>query len=104
MGGRKLVTIGSASVGILNVGGRLFAVRNICPHRGAPVCLGDVRGTMVASAPQEYRYDETRPVLRCPWHGYEFDLDDGTALYDPEDLRIITYPVAAEDGEIVIYV
>jgi nitrite reductase/ring-hydroxylating ferredoxin subunit len=103
VGGRKLVTVGTASVGVLNVGGRLFAVRNSCPHRGAPICLGHTRGTMMVSAPQQYVYDETRPVLRCPWHGYEFALEDGTALYDPDDLRVLTYPVAIEGGDIVVY-
>ena len=65
---------------------------------------GRIRGTVGASAPQEYVYDEQQLVLRCPWHGYEFSLRDGRAVYDPEDLRVTLFNVAIEDGQVVLYV
>ena len=50
-GGRKLVTVGKIQLGIFNVGGNFFAYRNICPHAGAPVCLGKISGTTLPSGP-----------------------------------------------------
>ena len=48
---------------------------------------------MLPSQPHVYTYsgDEDHRVLRCPWHGYEFRLSDGTSITDPK--RIV--PVKA---------
>ena len=46
--------------------GSLRAFRNFCPHRGAPVCQGEVRGTMLPSEPDVLDYGLEGRVLRCP--------------------------------------
>jgi nitrite reductase/ring-hydroxylating ferredoxin subunit len=76
-GGRKIVEIGRIGIGLFNVGGRVRAYRNACPHAGAPVCLGRVSGTSMPSKVYEYIYGMDGCVLRCPWHGWEFDLRTG---------------------------
>lgn len=83
-GGRKLVTVGKVQFGVFNVGGEFFAYRNICPHAGAPVCVGKISGTTLPSAVYEYDYGREGGILRCPWHGWEFDLRTGEHLVDPE--------------------
>ena len=90
-------------IGIFNVAGRLFAIRNVCPHQGAPLSAGAVGGTMLPSAPHEYVYGLEGRVIRCPWHKFEFDLETGHSLHDPEHMRVATYRVALEDGSIVLY-
>ncbi|MFC7658695.1 Rieske (2Fe-2S) protein [Pseudonocardia benzenivorans] len=40
----------------------------------------------------------------CPWHGYEFTLATGRSIVEPEKLRVRTYEVAVEDGDVVVYV
>ena len=42
-GQRKIVVPfrGRAGIGIFNVGGTFYAVRNICPHKNGPLCTGD---------------------------------------------------------------
>lgn len=102
-GTAAIVELAGRSVGILNVGGTLYAVRNACPHHGAPLCEGTVSGRMVTSRPHEYVYDATRPVLRCPWHGYEFDLANGRSTACPDALRVRTYRVEIENNEVVVY-
>jgi 3-phenylpropionate/trans-cinnamate dioxygenase ferredoxin subunit len=102
-GARRVVSVGGRSIGVFNVGGALYAVRNACPHQGARLCEGTVGGTMLPSDPCEYRYGLEGRVLRCPWHGWEFDLETGEKLFDPaSNARVKTYRVAVEDGDVVI--
>lgn len=42
-------------------------------------------------------------VLRCPWHGWEFDLESGRCL-DDDSLRAAVYPVEVADGVVRIEV
>jgi len=46
--------------------------------------------------------DPTRKLLACPWHGWEFDLESGRSIFEPERIRVKTYPVTVDDGAIVI--
>ena len=39
-GERKIVEIGGRSIGVFNVAGEYFALRNRCPHQGGPLCEG----------------------------------------------------------------
>ena len=41
-------------------------------------------------------------IIRCPWHLWEFDILTGGCLVDPK-VRVKTYPVRIEDGEVVVY-
>jgi nitrite reductase/ring-hydroxylating ferredoxin subunit len=63
----------------LSAGRAMPAVLNVCPHEVAPVCLGGVRGTALASMPGEYTWGREGVILACPWHGWEFDLLTGRA-------------------------
>lgn len=103
-GSRKIVTVDGRSIGVLNVDGRLHALMNSCPHHGAPLCEGVVKGTMADSAPHEYSYGHQNEFIACPWHGYEFRLDTGRPLLDLGRLRVRVYDVRAEGGDIVLYV
>jgi hypothetical protein len=38
-------------------------------------------------------------LLRCPWHGWEFDMRNGQSYFDPTRVKVRTYPVVIEDGE-----
>jgi nitrite reductase (NADH) small subunit len=40
--------------------------------------------------------------VRCPWHGWEFDVITGKGLYDRHG-RVATYPVeVGENGDLVL--
>jgi 3-phenylpropionate/trans-cinnamate dioxygenase ferredoxin subunit len=100
-GARKIVNFGRGEIGVLNVNGAYHALRNVCPHRGAPLCLGTVGGTMLPSPPGTYRYGLEDTLLRCPWHRWEYSLETGRAWHDPR-LRVRVYPVTVEDGTIYV--
>ena len=102
-GERQIVTIGKRSIGVFNVEGRFYAVKNICPHQGAPLCEGTLSGTMLPAGPQEYTYGLEGRVLRCPWHGWEFDVTTGEMIFVPEPVRVKTYEVAVESSSLETY-
>jgi nitrite reductase/ring-hydroxylating ferredoxin subunit len=102
-GQRRAVDVDGRSICVLNVGGLLYAFRNVCPHQGASLCRGTLGATMLPSRPLEYVLGLENLVLRCPWHGWEFRIDTGVSLFDPK-IRVKVYPVAVEDGEIVLAV
>lgn len=102
-GSRRIVEVGKLSIGVLNVDGHYHALLNKCPHHAAPLCEGVVKGTMDDSAPHEYQYGRHNQYITCPWHGYEFALDTGRPLLDI-NLRVPVFPVAVEDGDVVLYV
>jgi len=85
-------------VGLFNVAGAIMAYRNACPHAGAPVCVGKISGTSLPSKVYEYIYGSEGCILRCPWHGWEFDLRTGQHLVDPET-RLKELPVEAGRSE-----
>lgn len=120
-GERRIVTIGGRSIGVLNVNGALHALRNSCPHQSAPLCLGRIRGTTVASKPYEVIYGREDEIIKCPWHGWEFEIATGRSVFNPhkvrvrtyevtvetpeaEDPRVETYPVSVEDGLVIVHV
>lgn len=98
-GGRKIVEVERRSIGIFNVDGEFFALRNRCPHQGARLCEGKLWGTLEADLPNEFRYDPRREILTCPWHGWEFHLRNGQSLCDPARLRTGTYAVHVSPGD-----
>jgi hypothetical protein len=51
-----------------------------------------------SSEPGEYRMSRQAEMLRCPWHGWEFDIRTGQSWCDPAKVRVKTYPVTVEPG------
>lgn len=93
-GARKIVTVEGRSIGVFNVEGEFHALRNLCPHQQAPLCEGRLLSTTLPSRPGEYVLGRHGQILRCPWHGWEFDLLTGRSLFDPAGCRVRSYPVS----------
>ncbi|MGH3042240.1 MAG: Rieske (2Fe-2S) protein [Gaiellaceae bacterium] len=102
-GERRIVGLGGLEVGVFNLGDRLVAYRNYCPHQGAPVCLGRVGGTALPSEPGEYVYGRHGRILVCPWHGWEFDLDTGRVLFNAR-ARLAAIEVTVEEDMVILHV
>lgn len=95
-GRRKIVDVNGRSIGVFNVRGRYYALRNTCPHQGAPLCLGAVTGTPAPGRPGEYRWERDGEILVCPWHGWEFDITTGRSIFNPAKTRVRSYEVSVE--------
>ena len=96
VGTRRIVEVDGVSIGVFNVHGSFYALRSSCPHQGAPLCLGRVVGTNVASRPFELSYAREGEIIKCPWHGWEFDITTGRSVFNPHKVRVRTYDVTVE--------
>jgi phenylpropionate dioxygenase-like ring-hydroxylating dioxygenase large terminal subunit len=78
--------------------GSPFAVRDICPHRAAPLSAGKILA---------------ENTVECPYHGWRFRKDGVCSLIpstvagqeniDPSRIRVRSYPVREQDGLIWVY-
>jgi 3-phenylpropionate/trans-cinnamate dioxygenase ferredoxin subunit len=95
-GDRKIVEAEGRSIGVFNVHGTFHALRNSCPHQAAPLCLGSIKGMTMPSKPGEYIWAREGEILRCPWHGWEFDITTGRSIFNPHRTRVKAYDVTVE--------
>ncbi|MGY6211135.1 Rieske (2Fe-2S) protein [Cytobacillus firmus] len=102
-GSRKIIKLDQLEIALLNINEKLYAIRNECPHQGISMIYGPVTGTMVSSKPQEYKYGYDNEIIKCPLHGWEFNLKTGKSLFSPEKVSLLTYDVRRENEEIVLY-
>ncbi len=92
----KIVEAEKRSIGVFNIGGEFYALRNTCPHKGAPLCRGIITGLAVSDEPLQIEMTRAGEIVRCPWHGWEFDILSGRSVYNPHRMRVKTYDVAVE--------
>jgi 3-phenylpropionate/trans-cinnamate dioxygenase ferredoxin subunit len=90
-GTRKVVILGGRPIAIFNVKGEFFALLNRCPHRGAALSHGELMGFVSSPEPGCYVVDRMGEILRCPWHGWEFDIRTGQSWFDPEHTKVRMY-------------
>ncbi len=95
-GERKIIDVGGRAIGVFNVNGAYYALLNRCPHRAAPLCKGPVTGLI--GSPEQYKFDFCRDgeIVRCPWHGWEFDITNGQSVFNPHRVRAKSYEVTVE--------
>jgi nitrite reductase (NADH) small subunit len=98
----RLVDVEGRGIGIVRTAEAVYAVRNVCPHQGAPICRGTFGGTVLPSRPGTREYGLDNRILRCPWHGWEFDVASGEALFGISDRRLVTYGVEVRDGDVFV--
>ena len=92
---------GRARVVLIRRGDAVLAISARCPHQGADLSEGLLTGFVDAPSPGCLTLDRTRMVLRCPWHGFEYDVATGEPLAaSPEHRRLRLRHHAVEiDGE-----
>ncbi len=101
-GGRKLVTVKGRQIAIFNVAGAYFGVLNRCPHQGGSLCDGILTGLIESTEPGQYRLSREGEILRCPWHGWEFDIRTGQSYCEPERIAVKNYAVELQPGTRVV--
>jgi nitrite reductase/ring-hydroxylating ferredoxin subunit len=58
---KQVKVTGRDDIAIANVGGKIYAMRGVCNHRGGPLGKGKLDGS----------------VVTCPWHGSKWDIKTG---------------------------
>lgn len=86
-GERKLVTVNGVDVAVFRQGGRFYALNNACPHRQGPLS----RGTVTAAA------DGAGYFVRCPMHGWRFDLATGDSHGRPANATVYALDQRGEE-------
>jgi nitrite reductase/ring-hydroxylating ferredoxin subunit len=81
--------------------GELHALSDTCPHRGARLGTGRLCRMVKSEGPGSYRLGDTI-VLRCPWHGYEFDVTCGDSVIREPKLHVAIFPTKEEAGEMCV--
>jgi phenylpropionate dioxygenase-like ring-hydroxylating dioxygenase large terminal subunit len=76
--------------------GKAFALRDICPHRAAPLSAGSFKDGQV----------------QCPYHGWRF-RNDGVCSHipsllqdqniEPSSIRVDSFPLTEQDGLLWVY-
>ena len=74
-------------VAVFNDGGQYQAIDDLCPHMGALLAAGELQDGVVA----------------CPWHGWRFQVCDGTWC-DNRRIKIDHFDVRVEGDEIQVRV
>jgi 3-phenylpropionate/trans-cinnamate dioxygenase ferredoxin subunit len=97
-GSRKLIFVEGRQIVVFSVQGKFFALLNRCPHQGGNLFDGRLVGQLRAPEPGRYVYCRPGEIIRCPWHGWEFDLRTGQSSCEPRRLRTRTFEVAIEPG------
>jgi ferredoxin-thioredoxin reductase catalytic chain len=82
----RRVLVGKRDVAVFRVDGAFHALSNVCRHAFAPLSEGWLDGHAAV----------------CPWHGWRYDVRDGTTDHPDADVRV--YPVVVRDGEVLIVV
>lgn len=102
-GGAVIVDAAKRSVGVFNIDGAFYALLNVCPHKGAALCEGPVCGASpFTDKAGDFAYDAAAPVVRCAWHGWEFDIRTGEATAQP-GLRARRFETSVEDGQVYVH-
>lgn len=82
--------------------GTLHALVAKCLHQGGPLDKGKLyeHVTTVENV-GEYVPDKGCEILKCPWHGYEYDIRTGCVVSDPSR-RLQQFTVLEEGDEIIV--
>lgn len=102
-GSHKIVEVKGRSIGIYNIKGEFYALNNYCPHQGAELCKGTVCGTNLESDVYDYIYGRDQEIVRCPWHGWEFDIKTGISLFS-DSVRTKKYNVVVDKEKIGVVI
>ncbi len=82
----KLLHVGDKRIALARTEILHVAFDDRCTHRGGSLA----GGTMICS------------TVQCPWHGSQFDVEDGEVKAGPAKQGIKTYKVIEKDGKVFI--
>lgn len=86
--------------------GEAFALKDICPHRAAPLSAGEIWEAGRAA-------EDGGATVECPYHGWRFRTADGVCAaipslvadqdFEVERIKVRRYPLVEKNGLVWIY-
>jgi len=101
-GTRRVIDVDGRAVVVFNVKGEYFALLDKCPHNGGSLAAGVVTGLLQSAEPGCYSYAREGEIIRCPWHGWEFDIKTGRSVCSAIRARARAFPVHIEPGQTIV--
>jgi len=84
-GQAMVIEVAGRSIAVFNVSGQLYALDNICAHRGGPLGEGFI--------------DQNNLTVQCPWHGWVYSLTSGASPLNSM-AKVESFDVKIEGEEI----
>lgn len=84
-GEARVVRAKEKEIALFNLGGVVYALDNICAHRGGPLGEGTLDGCIVT----------------CPWHGWQFDVTTGLSPVVPS-AKVQCFKVVTQGDDILV--
>jgi 3-phenylpropionate/trans-cinnamate dioxygenase ferredoxin subunit len=82
--------------------GEFYAIYDRCPHQHASLNDGVLCGVTSAAQPGDtFEYTREAEIIRCPWHGFSFDVTTGHCMNAPE-FRVRTYPLSIHQSQLFL--
>ncbi|MCY9698171.1 Rieske (2Fe-2S) protein [Paenibacillus alginolyticus] len=107
-GDRKIIEVKGRSIGIFHLSDKLHAVLNYCPHQGAQLCEGMITPWVHSSRPGQFEYEKEGEIIKCPWHGWEYDIRTGCLIVEGKirtktyDITVETFDLSLDKGKVYI--
>lgn len=73
------------AVALANIGGKFYAINDVCVHRGGPLGEGELEGQ----------------VVTCPWHGWQYDVTTGKVTQNP-GMGVACYATEVRGDEVFV--
>lgn len=86
--GRQVVEVADRLIALFHVGGKFYALDDVCTHDGGPLAEGMLDGYQIA----------------CPRHGARFDIRDGRALTLPATRGTVSHEVRVSGDDVLVRV
>lgn len=101
-GDRVIEEVAGQEIAVYRLDGELYAIANYCTHQGGPLCEGPTTGRLQTDENGDaLEYDDVESVVRCPWHGWRFEIPSGRSLQSHR-WSVPTYEVEVRDGSVYV--
>lgn len=97
-----MIRLKGRSIGIFNLDGEYFALLDRCPHQGAALCRGRLTHLVESERAGVVRVSRRGEFIKCPWHGWEFDIRTGQSWCDPDSMYVRQFGIRVEPGETLV--
>ena len=81
----QCINVGDRSFVLIYRSDQFYLLDNLCPHKSAALCDGQLNG------------DE----IQCPWHQARFDIKTGRGLSPLAGKGVNSWPLAILDGQLM---
>ena len=101
-GGRLAVTVKGRPIVVFNIDGQFYGLLDRCPHQSASLSDGITAGIATSDGPGRADCIRAGEFIRCPWHGWEFDIRTGQSWCAPDSIKVRQFDVKVEPGAALV--